>query len=88
MEEKLPEQKKLWQQYKENPGKGETYKIIIETLEKEGEMTSGELCVKAGRPGLWKRLSEMQQEGLLDIVGQRRCTISGKKANIWSLGCH
>lgn len=62
----------------------ETYGALYE----HGPVTASELCQKAGVTGLWKRLSELKQFGLVMEVGQRTCAVTGMTATLWDVTDH
>jgi hypothetical protein len=59
----------------------QAYQIVF----KHGPMTANELCKVAGKPGLWKRLSELERFGLVQAVGERPCKITGMNATLWEV---
>jgi hypothetical protein len=40
------------------------------------------------RPSLHKRLSELERLGLIKVVGQRKCRVSGNQAEEWDITDH
>lgn len=62
---------------KESKGLSRQRWLAYETMFKHGPMTAAELCRKAGKPGLWKRCSELKRAGLFKETGTRRCRITG-----------
>jgi hypothetical protein len=59
-----------------------------ETLFHYGPMTGAELCQKANTPGLWKRLSELQEMNLAVPIGERRCAVTGQTVTLWDVTEH
>lgn len=64
---------------------GNSYKTVLENLVRCRGLTAQELCHKAGREGLWKRLSELRDMALIEEVGVRKCSVSGQPALTWRL---
>jgi hypothetical protein len=58
----------------------ETYR----TLWHIGPATAGEIS-KAFRPGVHKRLPELERMGVIRRIGRRRCDASGKSADLWDV---
>ena len=56
-----------------------------EVLHHHGPLTGNELSSKAGLPGLWKRLSELETKGMIKVVGERPCTVTGRNCVIWDV---
>lgn len=50
-----------------------------------GPMTAQELQRKAEQPGLWKRISELVDMGLVEERGKRACGVTGRMAIIWDV---
>jgi hypothetical protein len=74
-----------WKDFKDSPSKANCTRLVAYTLKQNGPLTGREVCEKAGQEGLWKRLSEMEKEGVVKTIGKRICSITGKKALIWTL---
>jgi len=64
---------------------GRTYEVVIENLIRCRGLTAKEICKKAGRDGLWKRLSELKRLGLVEEVGVRKCSVTERPALVWRL---
>jgi hypothetical protein len=50
-----------------------------------GPMTAQELVRVAGKPGLWKRLSELREMGAAVELGERVCNVTGELAIEWDV---
>ncbi len=74
-----------WEEFKNSPSKSNCYLTIIQTLKECGPLTGREICNKADQEGLWKRLSEMEKEDKVKTAGKRTCSITGRKALLWTL---
>lgn len=77
--------KESWKDFKDSDSQALCYRAIIEILERNGNLTGREICKKAGRDGLWKRLSELRTRGFIEEAGKRICSVTGKKAIVWKL---
>lgn len=64
---------------------GARQKQALEILIQHGPLTGNEVSHKAGLPGLWKRLSELEDLGLVRSVGKRRCAVTGRQAMTWEV---
>ncbi len=49
-----------------------------------GPATAHEMFRAPGELGLWKRLSELRDRGMIWESGQRRCRITGRVAIVWA----
>lgn len=56
-----------------------------DTLFHHGPLTGNELARYSGVPGMWKRLSELKKLGLVAMVGEKVCDVTGEKALTWDL---
>ena len=77
--------KLAWEELKDSPRRAKSMKEVINTLHRHGPLTGRELSFKADHEGLWKRLSEMRREGLIEERGKRRCTVTNRIAVVWGL---
>lgn len=50
-----------------------------------GPMTAQELTVDSHVPGLWKRLSELENVHVVKIIGERKCRVTGMTAILWDV---
>jgi predicted transcriptional regulator len=64
---------------------GHTQKEAYKLLFTSGPLTGSELSAKSGLVGLHKRLSELCEAGVVEKVGIRICTHTGRKAYIWDV---
>lgn len=76
---------KLWEKFRLNNHRSKSYIAVIDTLEKFGELTSGEIDQKSGKHGLWKRLNDMRLYGLIESTGVRKCTVTNRPSRTWKL---
>jgi hypothetical protein len=78
--------KQSWQEFKDSAARAKSIKLIIETLEiSKYPLTGREICVNAQQEGLWKRLKEMERQGLVETADKRRCSVTGKTSLVWKL---
>ena len=64
---------------------GERQKQAYEVLFHHGPLTGNELSQMMGRPGQWKRCSELKKRGLAIEVGERECRVTGRQCIIWDV---
>lgn len=78
----------------ETVDKQKRYKQIIECLTNSEGMTAKEIAVEMMRRGYIPtsernfsapRLSEMCENGIVDIIGKKRCDYTGKKVSVYVL---
>ena len=63
---------------------GEMQKNALYQISTYGPMTAQELQESCPYwPGIWKRLSELRNLGLIEECGKRRCSVTGKTAIVW-----
>jgi hypothetical protein len=76
-----------WQEFKGSDSHVKSFNTILSILTTDHghPLTGQEICTRAGQDGLWKRLREMEREGLVEAKDKRRCTITNKKAITWSV---
>ena len=72
-----------WHEFKGSEDYTRARNLVLSVLTEDTPLTGREICAKAGQEGLWKRLREMEREGLVEIRDKRRCQITGKKALTW-----
>ena len=59
----------------------EAYEVLYD----HGPLTAGELVDESGVSGLWKRLSELRDMGIIEEVGKRKCRITGAVCIEWDV---
>ena len=64
---------------------GKLQKEAYRVLYNEGPLTGQELARQAKIAGLWKRLSELKDSGVIQEVGKRHCTVTGRMALVWDV---
>lgn len=57
----------------------------LRILAENGPMTAQELQQRGSRPGLWKRLSELQKKGYVEVLTLRSCSVTGELSKVWSV---
>jgi len=57
-------------------------------LYRHGPMTALELTERRYIPGLWKRLSELEEMKLVGTLGTRACKVTGRNAMLWDVTDH
>lgn len=77
--------KKSWDEYKDSNSRSFCQRLILDILKKHGKLTGREICSKANRDGLWKRLSELRDSGFIAEAGKRVCSVTNRKAIIWEV---
>ena len=68
------------------PKAGSAMAYALWLLERHGESTAAELDdVSHGRAGgsVRKRLTDLKAKGLAEVVGKRKCMITGMNAQVW-----
>lgn len=78
----------------EKVNKIKRYSQIIECLRENAEMTAKEIAVSMNEKGYIPtternftapRLTEMSQEGIVEPIGKKVCTYTGKKVAVYAL---
>ncbi len=72
--------------YRDLVGSGRIGKLqqdVYNVVFNDGPGTAKELARVSGIDGFWKRLSELRRVGVVEEMGKRTCSITGKKAIVW-----
>ena len=56
---------------------------VYAALHVHGPCTGSELRAATGVVGVWKRLSELERQGVVDVTGKRACQVTGRNALVW-----
>ena len=59
----------------------QAYKVLYEN----GSLTGSELSKMMGMNGQWKRCSELQKKGLVEIVGDKIDPVTKKRVYLWDV---
>ena len=70
------------------PNVGKTMGLALDMLESYPGRTAAELDSIAGHGNgtIRKRLSDLRQMGLAHTAGKKKCTITGRNAQVWHAG--
>jgi hypothetical protein len=61
------------------------YQKVIQALLTHGDCTAKEIERHSQHPGIWKRTSELRDDGLIIELRVRTCNVTGELAIEWSL---
>jgi hypothetical protein len=64
---------------------GRLQKLTFDTILTFGALTGRELDQYSGQSCLWKRLSELEARGIVKVVGERQCKVTGRVVSVWDI---
>lgn len=76
------------------PEAGQRRRLILKTLEARGPMTASEIANVLAQKGIVARydrnfvaprLTELQHQGLVEVIGKRKCIFTGRPVGIYRL---